>query len=759
MAANSTPLLIEGYTAASAISRFSAVAADGSIPAAGGAAVGFAASDQLIGLRVPVVVGGTGIALAGAAITKGQTLQVGASGTVIPRTAGRAVGRAMISGNTGDQIEVLIQPEYSETALILIPSGGDDGPAILAAAVANNGRITLGPGHFKLSSYLNLDMSALGIECISIQGAGIRSTFIDVQDSLVTSHGTVGANWVDSKAAITVFTSSNVMGSSFEGFCLRRVVSATQVPVTVNAGLGIKFDQPATYYSTSYTPSELIGFDGVGMFGWDVCVACNDVTNMSVKRCQFLGNYGFSTGFNCDIFRFDQTKFGTALAAAGVASGNKPMTPIWVNSYIGRGNQALSYTVSNGVATVATGAPVLVAGAQIWVQTTGTVPAGIRTILSIGAGTFTFDVTGYNSGSGAITMGPHGASGAGNHWIFDSCWFMGNLRVASTVGQAYIEGPIGWKFLNCYWEQDWMTAEFGNECDVEFENCYGAGAPVALATAYLTAYETSRQRGGPFTAQMAGSDISSSRIKFKKCNWRTEMDGFMVYVGANIKEVRTPYFEIDDCKITTSVDATRALTFVPYLIGADPNSFSHSRNCGQIVNQYQSAINTDVGVVAAHFNRGQHRFVGMMRVKGGDAVVYQVSSNAAANIAVIPSTLVVQPLAADTYVVESLDKNIAISGAKTRRQDAPATFDDYVADFLVVEGTSRPNIESFGLMPLKFLITQDATGGRTVTWDASYKFAVAAPAASGTANQRLVIQFEWNGYNYYQTGPAAVWTA
>ncbi len=48
---------------------------------------------------------------------------------------------------------------------------------------------------------------------------------------------------------------------------------------------------------------------------------------------------------------------------------------------------------------------------------------------------------------------------------------------------------------------------------------------------------------------------------------------------------------------------------------------------------------------------------------------------------------------------------------------------------------------------LTFIFTQDATGGRTVTWNAAYKVA-SAPAT--TANAVGAISFVWNGTNYVQ---------
>jgi len=50
---------------------------------------------------------------------------------------------------------------------------------------------------------------------------------------------------------------------------------------------------------------------------------------------------------------------------------------------------------------------------------------------------------------------------------------------------------------------------------------------------------------------------------------------------------------------------------------------------------------------------------------------------------------------------------------------------------------------------LRFLFLQDATGGRTVTWNAVFK--VSATAVSGTANLRSSVGFVYDGTNWIQS--------
>jgi hypothetical protein len=54
---------------------------------------------------------------------------------------------------------------------------------------------------------------------------------------------------------------------------------------------------------------------------------------------------------------------------------------------------------------------------------------------------------------------------------------------------------------------------------------------------------------------------------------------------------------------------------------------------------------------------------------------------------------------------------------------------------------------------LTFDMTQDATGGRVVTWDAIFKAGAFAPNTA--ANKRNVVSFVFDGSNYVQQSMAA----
>jgi len=99
---------IVGLTATSAIAQFQPVQASGAPAAAAGNAMGFATLPAASGARVPVGVGITCQAVAGAAIAVGALLEVHTTVTqVVTKSAGVSIGRALTAAaNAGDIIEV-----------------------------------------------------------------------------------------------------------------------------------------------------------------------------------------------------------------------------------------------------------------------------------------------------------------------------------------------------------------------------------------------------------------------------------------------------------------------------------------------------------------------------------------------------------------------------------------------------------------------------------------------------------------------------
>lgn len=111
MAATNVSLLTINRTSAAALAQYQPVQATGAAAAAAGNAVGFCqATVAAAGALYPVIVEGTSIAIAGAAIAVGALVEVHTTVTqVVTKAAGIAIGRALTAAAAaGDQIEVLI---------------------------------------------------------------------------------------------------------------------------------------------------------------------------------------------------------------------------------------------------------------------------------------------------------------------------------------------------------------------------------------------------------------------------------------------------------------------------------------------------------------------------------------------------------------------------------------------------------------------------------------------------------------------------
>ena len=111
MPATAIKLLTLSVVATAALTINRAVTAAGAVPAAAGRCIGFADYSGAIGERVSVGALGTVVAEAGAAFVAGVALELDASGRVITKTAGVAVGTALTAASgVGATVEVLLIP-------------------------------------------------------------------------------------------------------------------------------------------------------------------------------------------------------------------------------------------------------------------------------------------------------------------------------------------------------------------------------------------------------------------------------------------------------------------------------------------------------------------------------------------------------------------------------------------------------------------------------------------------------------------------
>lgn len=113
MAASSIAVLTLGVTAAANLTKYRAVTDAGAVPSAAARCLGFVQNDVTSGDRAAVVVQGTCMAEAGAAIAAAAAVELDSSGRVVTKSAGVTVGRVApgyTAGASGDVVEIVLLP-------------------------------------------------------------------------------------------------------------------------------------------------------------------------------------------------------------------------------------------------------------------------------------------------------------------------------------------------------------------------------------------------------------------------------------------------------------------------------------------------------------------------------------------------------------------------------------------------------------------------------------------------------------------------
>lgn len=640
-----------------------------------------------------------------------------------------------------------------------MPSGGDDGPAMVAMAERTGGRVVLGPGDFKILSPIYFGgIVQLGTNyprSLTIEGAGMDVTRILCPDTVDSTLGTWPRNWLTAKPMVRIAWSA--LGVTLRGFTLLRTQGASTNRAATHSGLGVLFDPLPTepWVLNGYYPQELVALDQVRIEGFSAGVACNDVTSFMLNRTHIAQcDYALVSGFNCDVFKAQGARFGTAMIA--VDPGNAPMSICLNNGYAGRGQENFSFTIAGGIGSV-TATNSFAVGDQFYAVTVGTsgtnpMPPRVITVLSATAGAFTFEATGYD-GAGTIDMGGHASYGGGNQWLFDSCWNMGIKRIFedSDPGTTGAILPSNVKLLNCYFEQTGILLDAQTSLAMELDSCYFVGKDWPYISTYIPG-DASKQTRGVFNFVSAGANTPPSRIKFRSCFGVTFTDGWVYHDGGEQIDSRTAYTEFDDCNFSFNDSARSSKHYHISSIAAG----SAFINSARLTMQYQAAINTQLSRFMEGI--GLHRYRGLVRLSSSDDQVYAASSNAASNVTAIPATLTVRPPEADVYVLDGIDKAVLIDKPKVRRFDA-VTYDDYTTSYMVVAATTRSKISSLGTKRLRFLLKEDATAGHVISWDALYKFHTpfVQSVAATDANKTTLVEFEWDGANWVQVTPTNRW--
>lgn len=109
MSAQKKPVLTLSRTAATTLTQYQLIDADGAVATAGAGALGAVTTDASAGDDIAVDVIGTTIAVAAEAIADGVELEVGAEGAVITKTSGKVVAIALQAAAAGEPVEILLK--------------------------------------------------------------------------------------------------------------------------------------------------------------------------------------------------------------------------------------------------------------------------------------------------------------------------------------------------------------------------------------------------------------------------------------------------------------------------------------------------------------------------------------------------------------------------------------------------------------------------------------------------------------------------
>ncbi len=111
MPAQNVPVLTLSVVATAAHAEHLAVSMAGALSGAGAIILGITTELAVSGKQVPVVVLGTAVATAGAAVAAGAELEATAAGKLITKSTGIVVARALqAAAADGDKFEVLLTP-------------------------------------------------------------------------------------------------------------------------------------------------------------------------------------------------------------------------------------------------------------------------------------------------------------------------------------------------------------------------------------------------------------------------------------------------------------------------------------------------------------------------------------------------------------------------------------------------------------------------------------------------------------------------
>ena len=618
----------------------------------------------------------------------------------VPRTSTDASGNTVLVGADGTR------------PLMLLPSGGDDGPAIKAMCEANRGLVLLGPGVFKVNSYTLLTSSIFHSTNSTVMGpqligCGPGVTVIDTSEFSSPTYTKVAITSVSASSS-PVFTLATGEGSKVANGDIVRLevisggmLQANQQDFLVGGLSGDTFTAVAYNNTTSglsawttSTHNYAKKYDATSLPVFRITPPISSgvarYAQQHQVRVEGISFKGMSTWDN-SVKRYTRLFALETDEAENTAGGNTLDTRI-THQAIFRNVQAAGYECVVHCDDVTNftmdNRDMKGNAAVVW--------GGYNCdIFSFFQTTFGGDFSNFALGAGFIrTPWAWGTNiVVANAMFFDSCWFLGCEIPASETSN-----PI--TFKNCYFEQIRKLGDLGNGGSASFEGCnFSSFTDTGYVRPAITAH---------------GSTVKQ-RISFRDCNGPTSSGP--VY----------GYFEM--------LPNTTRERYWPTCIWEN-NSIGYTSGKGQFrVDGQFMAIDDGHDAGGGSYGdqkegSGQYLFEGPVQTNGNER--FQVIASAAS---ITPNFLAgtsiwIDGLATNT-TINALSNQPALSAAWALRR----------------------------MLPLRFIIKQDATGGRTVTWNAIFKFHTAWTDAVVTtdASKTTEVEFRWDGSAWRQSSPANVW--
>lgn len=608
---------------------------------------------------------------------------------------------------------------YGTIPLPLLPSGGDDGPAMAEMCAANRGLVLLGPGVFKVNSYTLLvspitqyysSTVSMGVQII---GCGEGVTVIDTTGLAAPCYTKIAITSITAAAA-SVFTLASGEGAKIANNDVLRLdvvsgmIQANQQDFTVTGLAGDSFTATningtlagATAWSTSsHNFAKLYSGSSNPVFRItppisSVSTRKAGMSDVLIERISFVGNTDVTgvTKNTQRLFAFETDE------AAGTAGGATLDTRTG-HKTVFRNVQAFGYEcavhVDDCTNVIFDSCDMKGNQAVLWAGYN----TDIITLFHTHIGS-DYAVTNIAHGIGLINVPAPFADGNGtsaNSIMFDSCWV---LDAESSFQIASCSGSVTWK--NCYFERIRKIGDLGNGYSAAFEGCK---------------FSSFSDTGYTRPSIVIQGNTVKQRITMRECS-----------SGATIGPA-SGFFDV-------SPHASRE-RYWPNILWEN-NSLGYLAGKGHIKTDSAYMILTDNHDTAGgtyldqNSAGGLYYFEGPIQTGGHE----RVQELASASNSIIPNLL------DGTCVwVSSLTENTTI-GVPTNRPTLSAAF-----------ALRR-------MLPLRFMIKQDATAGRTIAWNAIYKFHTAFVDAIVTtdANKVSEIEFRWDGASWRQSSPTNVWT-